>query len=237
MNELIKLFLERDGRCRKHEGNGLLRGVKITKLGYLEKGKGATKNNRALKLVLVVTDHSHRHENKALCQDKSLFLLWKCSHYLKAIGSGPIAAFVASAGQAKLRGKRKRWAAQTLDTLEPCNLACTTLQIAWFLASVQLGTISMHIYGDHVTTTKQTNVAASYIKGLKKQVNRLEDCSGSPSQGVSLWQKGSYCASFFDFFFFFFRLRWLYTICSLSLLKSFFFFFEIMSICFIVDEH
>lgn len=80
----------------------------------------------------------------------------------------------------------------------------------------------MHIYGDHVTTTKQTNVAASYIKGLKKQVNRLEDCSGSSSQGVSLWQKGSYCASFLTFFF---QLRWFYMICSLSLSKSFCLFF------------
>lgn len=65
----------------------------------------------------------------------------------------------------------------------------------------------MHIYGDHVTTTKQTNVAVSYINSLKKQVNRLEDCSGSPSQGVSLWQKGIYCASFWTFFFFFFLAK------------------------------
>lgn len=63
---------------------------------------------------------------------------------------------------------------------------------------MQLGIISVHIYGDHVTTTKQTNVAASYINSLKKQVNRLEDCFGSPSQGVRLWQKRSQKVPLFD---------------------------------------
>lgn len=53
----------------------------------------------------------------------------------------------------------------------------------------------MHIYGDHVTTTKQTNVAASYTNSLKKQVNRHEDCSVSPSLELGFWPKGSYYAS------------------------------------------
>lgn len=72
----------------------------------------------------------------------------------------------------------------------------------------------MHIYGDDVTTTKQTNVAVSYSNSLKKQVNRLEDCSGGPSLGLGLWPKGSYCASFWIFI----QLGLLYIACS-SLLQ------------------
>lgn len=58
----------------------------------------------------------------------------------------------------------------------------------------------MHIYGDHVTTTKQTNVAANYINSLKKQVNRLEDCSGSPSLEEPLAEWELSCLLFETFF-------------------------------------
>lgn len=92
----------------------------------------------------------------------------------------------------------------------------------------------MHIYGDHVTTTKQTNVAASYINSLKKQVNRLEDCSGSPSQGVSLWQKGSYCASFLTFFS---AKIILYDLQLVPFKELLFVCLDRTLVCFIVDQH
>lgn len=48
MNELIKIFLEnmfleKDWERRKHKDNGLLRETKMSKLGYVQKGRVVTK--------------------------------------------------------------------------------------------------------------------------------------------------------------------------------------------------